>query len=214
LKIRFAFFSRTWRKRIVKFTGFSAHYDLVKGGGDLAVFSAGETVPAHLPTSDNKPDTVGTTTNVSSGATPAGLAEAQVPLMVLALPPGPPSTVTDIQAFDSSQVEQVSYDALCCSKIGETCQPGFAGRPQCCPGSQCDAPAASGGVTPTGTCVAVCKNVDEKCSSSADCCSSMVCGSKGFCRQCSGSNAPCGTDADCCTNYKCNKDNLCEQVVR
>lgn len=218
LKIKFAFFSRTWRKRIVKFNGWSKHFDLIKGGGDLAVFTAGETVPAHLPTADNSPDTVGTSTNVASGATPAGLAEAQAPLMVLVLPPGPPPGTTAVADWDASRLENVAYDGLCCSKAGETCQPGYAGRPQCCAGTECIAPPATGGVTPTGTCVAKCKNETESCTSTAQCCTggskTLVCGSAKICLECGALDAGCLTDQDCCFSYVCGADNTCRRKVQ
>lgn len=219
LRIKFFFFSRTWRKRIVKFNGWSKHFDLVKGGGDIAVFNAGETVPAHLPTADNGADTIGTSTNVSSGASPAGLAETQAPLMVLALPPGPPPGTTAVQAWDSSRVEQVSYDGLCCSKLGEACEPGFAGRPQCCPGSECQAPPPSGGVQPMGTCVAKCKAPTEACTSSGQCCQDgpqqMVCGPTGLCQECGGTGDFCKKDGDCCGSRTCNLTTQeCQGVVK
>ena len=73
LRIRFAFFSRTWRKQIVKFDGWSQHFDLVHGGSDPSVATASQTVPTSVDTSRN-------TTNVAAGQNAMGVSEPIEPM--------------------------------------------------------------------------------------------------------------------------------------
>jgi hypothetical protein len=94
LRISFCFFSRTWRKRVVKFNGFEFHYDLISGGNSLDVTvgarNPGDSHTVAAPTTGS-PD-AGTT--VASGATTMGLSETEVPLMQLAYLPMPESGST------------------------------------------------------------------------------------------------------------------------
>jgi hypothetical protein len=86
LRIKFFFFSRTWRKRVVKFNGWSAHFDLVSGG------SGPDFRPDKIPVVTNPvqspapldPETERSAANVAQGASSDGIAETQVPLMTLA----------------------------------------------------------------------------------------------------------------------------------
>lgn len=137
-----------------------------------------------------------------------GVQESQIPLMVLKAPSLPdPSLPAPVGVeFDKSQVEELSYDNLCCSKIGESCQPGDKARPQCCAGAFCAAPPPSGGVQPDGICQFACLGEGAPCTSMNDCCQSsptslMVCGSMKTCERCKLQNEPCNTDGDCCGNF-------------
>jgi hypothetical protein len=166
LRIKFFFFSRTWRKRVVRFNGWSFHYDLVSGGSDPSVTTTPQTVPG----GDGR-----TTTQVAQGEATMGRSEAQVPLTKLALLPVPPPIFNGDELSDAgvgdggdagpptiatlskSQVEEFFYDDLCCSKEGEEC--ASSGSPSCCPELECQ--VADGGTT--GVCGRGCAREGEYC---------------------------------------------------
>ena len=211
LRIKFFFFSRTWRKQVVKFDGWSKHFDLVHGGS----YAETQTVP------------VGTDTNnkyapVASGGVAAGLGEAQVPLMQLAslnLPAAVAPTTT--VPFNASKVESMFYDNLCCIKQSETCF-GYGARPECCPGLKCEisgTPPEDGGLNiAIGTCVKECSKINVECGTAADCCAIPgatgdgvpICGSAKKCTFCQRLDASCETEVDCCgANTFCNASKKC-----
>ncbi len=218
LRIKFFFFSRTWRKQIIKFNGFSFHRDLVSGkiGSDPGV----GVVPETLDT--NNPDA--STTNKVQGQTDLGLAEEQAPLAVLqpvalqadAAAPAPTASAH----FDAGAMEAPFYDNECCAKPGEDLPPGkdqctgaFGdagasappvpnGASPCCPGSRCVL------YVDLGTrCIVDCKTQGQTCSTNGDCCPvanhDVSCGSGGTCVECGHaaadtSGAACTQDSDCC----------------
>jgi hypothetical protein len=210
LRIKFFFFSRTWRKRVVKFDGWNKHFDLVRGGSYLEV----ATVPVGT-------DTNRASTNVSSGGVAAGLGEAQLPLMQLASLNLPAAVAaTPAVAFDAGKVESMFYDSLCCLKQSETCY-GYGARPTCCPGLKCQVsgpPPEDAGLNLTiGTCVKECLAINSGCSINEDCCSELVNGHKPYCssdkkcRVCASTGGSCKNALDCCgENDFCNAQNICE----
>jgi len=211
LRIKFFFFSRTWRKNILKFAGLPPqHFDLVQSSASQAIFSTSESVPAHLPTADNKPNTAGTTTAVASGATDTGLAETQVPLMLLALPPLPPATPIDPPVnLDLTNLEKAGYDSLCCAKASENCQTGLKGRPQCCPGLDCVANVPGTTAPADGSCQRQCNTSGTECNAHGNtCCSGLICATNGNCQACGQPNANCGNDGDCCAGSTCDPNTL------
>ena len=168
LRIKFFFFSRTWRKRIVKFNGWSFHFDLVSGSSSPDVTTKGQTVSGN--TGDPR-----ATTQVSEGRTTMGRSESQLPFMKLALlqpsdiglPDAGPDAAIEQVSVSTDKVRKFFYDNLCCSALGETCSP--TGAPSCCAPNVCLAPV--GGVP---TCIGppppVCVPLGSACASSADCC--------------------------------------------
>jgi hypothetical protein len=138
LRIKFFFFSRTWRKQILKFNGFSKSFDLLGDQGTIQSF----TIPG-----------AGSTVRAAMGAVAMGLSEAELPLVLLAKLPPPTIPMDDdagvpivepydagaanVAPLDKTAVGGFFYDDLCCSKQNEPC--ADAGRPMCCPGFQCTA---------------------------------------------------------------------------
>jgi hypothetical protein len=213
LRIKFVFFSRTWRKQIVKFNGWSEHFNLLSGGTEQVV-------------SDDpvlgKDDTKGLSANRTSGAATMGRSETQVPLMILArltVPPAgaaatlAPADAGPVVEFDASALQGFFYDDMCCSKT--TCSMSPLGRPKCCPGFECAITSGDAAIAVT-SCVPVCKKEDENCSSNADCCQGgprlMLCGTLNTCVQCAINGEYCDTTADCCTGGCAN--NVCTTIVK
>jgi hypothetical protein len=184
LRIKFFFFSRTWRKRVVRFNGWSFHYDLVSGssssGSDMSV--------SQLTVSGGDGRS---TTQVAQGTMPMGRSEAQVPLTKLALLPVPKPVFNGDQVVDAGfdgdaapsvavlskdQVEEFFYDDLCCNKLGEAC--ALSGTPRCCPEFECVVP--DGGTE--GTCEDTsCSGFGEDCYFNP-CCDGMYCDEDWTCR--------------------------------
>ena len=212
LRIKFFFFSRTWRKRVVKFDGWSKHFNIVQGGSSMPVGSIGSSAGASRTVASD-PSTARTTTQVAGGQAAAGLAEPQVPLMILAaLPvPQPGDPIPDAGTgnsvgFDAGAVQSLFYDSQCCLKLGDVCQP-HATRPACCPGMRCQGSDPSqipdGGVNlDIGTCVTVCKNPTDDCKTDVDCCQTgarpILCASDRTCEQCVTTGGACLDNHDCC----------------
>ena len=211
LRIKFFTFSRTWRKRVVRFNGWSKHFDIYQGNSDQSPNGATvspQTTSGTLPTvatgADAGAETAGTTTNVVAGEPTMGLTQAQVPLMMLqhvSLDGGTDGGTT--VGFDAGQVQEVFYDNLCCAKVGQFCNAGLS-RPTCCPGSTCVfGPTPDGGI-PIGQCVAECREQRETCTDSSECCPSTDTTSQAFCDSllrcnvCSLEDGDCNKDADCC----------------
>lgn len=222
LRIKFFFFSRTWRKRVVKFNGWSKHFDLISGGSDPSVSSTSQTVNAHLNTANNAPDTVGVTTNVASGAATMGLSESQVPLMILkhlTIPPPTDDAGTEAGApitFDAGAVQKFFYDDLCCLKSGEFCNPNAAARPGCCPGLTCPAADPDAGILFV-TCVPECKQLRQKCAASSDCCQTdggaqIVCNSLNVCAECTPNGQFCVNNSECCSGLEC-QNGSCQKPI-
>jgi hypothetical protein len=219
LRIKFFFFSKTWRKRLLKYNGWSFHYPLVSGklGTDPSVG-----VDAPKPIDPTEPDLGGATVQTVQGTTDMGLAEQEAPLAILA----PLRVVEDpnpsapVKPFDATALESVFYDNLCCSKPTERCPlPGERAAPgvvPCCPGTVCQADPDG-----TGVCVAECRQQGAACTTSSDCCPvpepqfEVSCGAQNTCVSCgipslTNDGAPCTRDSDCCgwqdpaNNVQCN----------
>jgi Lectin C-type domain len=205
LRIRFTFFSRTWRKRIVKFNGWSKHYNLVQGGGTIGNGTINSSEPeTQPPPPDSATDR--TTTTVASGEAPEGLGETQVPLMQLQPLPIPTTPFTTTTDFNSSQVQAMFYDNLCCLKPGLQCSPND--RPACCPGEHCEVPPTPPDaklIIDIGTCQVDCKPRGASCQNTGQCCqdvfdepTAVFCGAQNTCRVCAADGASCQVNSDCC----------------
>ena len=214
LRIKFAFFSRTWRKRIAKFNGLSGFtINIVSGKLGLDPTTAQDADQVAFTGSDKKPATE--TASVTAGTTDMGLNESQVPLLVLNTlePPTDPSQSDPdagaSQAFDAGAVQGMFYDNLCCSKRGEQClargerATRGSGKAPCCPGAACkpDSPNSTNFV-----CTVDCRDPGGACSVDTDCCSvpnfTSTCGDS-TCFRCgnvgsNGTGAPCTVVNECC----------------
>jgi hypothetical protein len=231
LHIDFLFFSRTWRKQIVKFNGFQLHQDIVSGGSDPSVST---------PTKGaGNPMTPGAgTAKVAGGSAPMGRAENQVPLMVLGYLP----EITDggregsVQ-FDAGDLQRPFYDDLCCSKQDQQCSQTPGGTPQCCPGFSCvlngivtscqknacanvaakctqDSDCCSNHCASDGTCSDSCARQGGTCTTGGDCCPGLQCGSLGTCvpLSCGLTDSPCLQDEDCCSGLTC-QSSICSGPI-
>jgi hypothetical protein len=216
LRIRFAFFSRTWRKQIVKFSGLPViKVDFVSGkvGNDPAIGTGTGTVDYQAR--DGRPAT--SSTNVVEGVKDVGYSEPQVPLLVLPMLPEPTEEVDPDAGdpFDASLVKGMFYDSLCCAKVGDPLTVGVdqclmpgdravrGGAVPCCAGLECQETAVG---TRCRTPIEECLPEDAPCASDGECCDvgdgRGVCNVDGVCAACgtevSGVGTPCAEDSDCC----------------
>lgn len=219
LTIDFWLFSRTWRKRIVKFTGFPPHrFDLVAASGSTQAVAIGG----------------GAIARAADGLASMGRSEAQLPFAFLnfLVPPAVTTSIADADLgtggssgtggaggtggasfgpLDKAKTEEFSYDTLCCSKQGEAC--ALSGSPSCCDPLQC---AGATEDTP-GTCqpkpALACANAAGLCGYRADigvtvtCCDGAPCPKNGICPSaCVGPGQSCSPDnvasitPHCCAN--------------
>jgi hypothetical protein len=213
LRIKFFFFSRTWRKKIVEFKGWGPlTFPLISGGG--------QSRPLDIPN--------GSSITLASGLVGMGRSESPLPFVLLnrlirpqsgALPDqsqggtagssgtggtagsgGTPGAIVNV---DKSQVEKFSYDDLCCSKQGQACPP--TAEYACCPGLVCNA-----GVCDPKPPVA-CSNSGQACgwdstlNVNVQCCSGAQCPNSGICpTACSAVTQPCGSGQPaCCPSLSC-----------
>lgn len=213
LRIKFCFFSRTWRKQILSFKGFSKHIELIKGGGTLGISVGPKSVPS------SKPATTGTTAQVATGETTMGRSESEVPLMQLqyvsertplpSVDGGVPGD-NDPVMVSTDKVESFFYDQQCCAKPGAACQENKSPFPACCPGAVCNVPKGAD----SGTCetIPTCGKESTACTKDSDCCQGLQCGSGGVCEQpptCGTTGTPCTQDATCCTELICGSQGQC-----
>lgn len=216
LTIDFWFFSRTWRQRIVKFTGWSRFYPLILQSGTYA--------PVNVPG--------GGTINGANALAAIGRAELPLPftyLEPLSLPDTPDETIDyygdgaggaggaggasgtggapTTAPVDTSLIEQFSYDNLCCSGKGQDC--AIAGRPSCCTPLQCigasEASMGQCGDKSAPACAppgADCGR-DFTTGDSITCCSGAVCPINGRCPalSCQPEYGPCTSPLECCPPY-------------
>jgi hypothetical protein len=232
LHISFFFFSKTWRKELVSFKGWSKHYDLISGSfGPNASVQPARAI-ASTATGEQQ-----TTTEVG-GTPPMGLAEQQFPLTVLMHLPANSQPFVDAGAdggdggdagdagdgaiatvpvptveFDASDIQGFFYDDLCCVKANATCS--TSGTPHCCPDFTCVSPDDSG----TGTCVVQCIADGGACrpGSPAGCCAGTSCNANGVCAPpvpCIPAGQSCNGNlsAVCCTTgTSCNDFDTCPE---
>jgi hypothetical protein len=179
VRIKFGFFSRTWRKRIAKFNGMTPiKKDLISGsvGNDPNV--AMRDSPIDYTTTGKDAPRINTRT--VEGTTPVGYSESQVPLLVLR-----PLSLDQLDdpdegtEFDDTQVAGMFYDNLCCAKATDPApsnrqcslpdeRPKPGEPPPCCGSLVCEEQSDGGTrcVEPTGACTPP----DEACTDDAQCC--------------------------------------------
>jgi hypothetical protein len=213
LRIKFAFFSRTWRKKIISFGGLPRiQLDLLNGkfGTDPGVNTRDDAVT--YTTENNQTATANA--KIVDGTTDMGLSEARVPLLMLPRLPVPdeeaPPPSAPAQPFETGQVRAMFYDNLCCTNLGDPVQPGkdqctigkvrperFGAVP-CCPGLECKIVVDAG-----SRCFVkdACQPNGGNCETAADCCDdTAACTAERKCvvGGCGGPGAECQGDADCC----------------
>jgi hypothetical protein len=216
LRIKFFFFSRTWRKTIVSFTGWSETIPLISKSDNTGPF----TIPG------------GSSAEKATGNTPMGRSEPQLPFTFLSrlfLPElsGSPLDHDEsgggggggsagggggggsggIGSVDKTKVEKFGYDELCCSKETETCSKTGRPNPPCCPGLQCNDSDVCEPIPP------VCADSGQSCGFDnttgkvVTCCSGDPCPKDGICPAACGVNEDaCDPDAEddgCCDGFYC-----------
>ena len=213
LRVKFFFFSRTWRKEIVHFNGFSFHKELVGGkvGLSASVGVDKETVPGEPPD--------GGSADKVSGNVDMGLSETRTQLGVLAPVDLPDASVENLPVahFDAGALERPFYDNECCGRpedappsdpTKDNCLaagvPATLGSPPpCCAGFNCVKVAVDLGLR----CVEPCHGSESSCNSDSDCCPNLICNSTETCQVCGLDNALCVNDHDCCGAQKCSPPN-------
>jgi hypothetical protein len=146
VKIKFLFWSKTWRKTFVEFPDVFESKTLNLVSGD------------------------GVSNNGASGYAPWGLVQMPWPFVTFArLTPATPPPSGPQVPFDKSKTEKLFYDSLCkCNPLGVEC---FR-QDDCCPIDPagtlplCFPEPASG-----KTICSTCRKENETCNNSADCCS-------------------------------------------
>jgi hypothetical protein len=179
LRIKFFFFSKTWRKVLLRFPGFSL-------GAPINLLSGGGTFPA-----------------IADDPAVWGTIAMPLPFIELAnlrtdtpLPP----TGTAV-ALDTTVVDKFFYDSLCqCKLDNQACV-----RPaDCCtPGASCFSDPF--GVVPDGSppgtkfCTS-CRNPGDSCNVNTDCCGNpnSICLPDHHC-SCVNPGGACSATANCCT---------------
>jgi hypothetical protein len=219
VRIKFGFFSRSWRYRIAKFNGLAPiEVNLVSGSvGDDPNVGLRDSPIDYTTTGSDVPRM---TTKTVEGVTPVGYSENQVPLLVLRpLPLDKLDDPDDGTDFVDTQVGGMLYDNLCCAKATD---PVFSGNrqcsladerpkpgdlPPCCGILECAALEGGGTrcIEPAGACTPQ----DEACTDDAQCCSDPYYSdfTEGRCEASSCTTCiklgndggpSCETDSDCC----------------
>ena len=203
LRIKFFFFSRTWRKKVVQFNGWSQNFQLIAAQGNTRIIDIRN----------------GSLTNSATGNAGMGRSEPELPFVFLTplvpdvplgnpdgdpdggVDAGPPAPATG--AVDKTAVQAFSYDELCCSKQGEQCSP--SGRPSCCPELSCSNGICQPEQPPACADVAQTCGFNDALGVEITCCSGLPCQKNGICPPlCVGHNAACGADTSpCCVGLSC-----------
>jgi hypothetical protein len=224
LRIKFFFFSRTWRKKIVQFTGWSLQFPLISGSGNVQLFS--------VRNGSNAPK--------ASGNAGMGRSEPQLPFTFLSrlfVPEqsGSPDDHDEsggeggtggggggggtggtggVATVDKSEVESFGYDDLCCSAQGQDCSETGRPSPPCCPGLSCESGFCAPEPPPE------CADGGETCGYDDDlgvvitCCSGDPCPKNGICpdvpTECTYSGYSCGSELPpCCPGLLCGSYGFC-----
>jgi hypothetical protein len=179
LKLKIAFFSKTWRKRLFQFDGICP--------GQIGDIPANPRAPCDITLLS-----MGGTTDVASSSFPWGTVRAEMPFPELA-----PLTTTAAQGrgtVNKAQVQELFYDSLC-TCIGppsaNSTHECFR-NDDCCPSNpRCFSNPVTGHNECTG-----CKVLADPCNVDSDCCAGTSC-FQNRCRILGGCNQGCETDADC-----------------
>ena len=204
LKIKIAFFSKTWRKRLFSFKGFCARPD------------GNPTAPLGAPCDVTLVSAVGTTT-AACGAFPWGAVRAEMPFPELTnlMTPAPEGTGT----VKTDRVEQFFYDSMCTcinNDLPTETRTCFRNDDCCSAKPICFSDAG----TPA-TCIA-CRSHAQTCrleNGDADCCAPQKCvtpdptnaPNNHICSGPGGCGTACVRDEECESDLKCdpNHGNQC-----
>jgi hypothetical protein len=179
LKLKIAFFSKTWRKRIFQFDGICP--------GAIADIPANPKPPCDIPLLS-----LGGTTDVASSSFPWGAVRAEMPFPELA-----PLTTAAPQGsgtVSTAQVQELFYDSLCTCIGPPSTNPTHEcfRNEDCCPSSpRCFSNPETGHNECTG-----CKAGGEVCNVDSDCCTGTSCFA-GHCRFLGVCFSPCEDNHDC-----------------
>lgn len=178
VRIKFFFFSKTWRKIIASFPGLGRKdFVLFKGEG-----------------------------GASTGSFPWGVTRLETPFLNLVLPSTPPGQrPPDAPAtvpFDPARAEELFYDSLCtCQPVNQPCSRGA----DCCDDVPfCFGDPAQGGKK---VCSGSCRAGGQTCNVPGDCCANAPkclvepnSNGVGHCSACKDDGVACSADSDCCGN--------------
>ncbi len=233
LRIKFVFFSRTWRKQIVKFSGLDPiTVDFVSGkiGDDDDPNVGVKTGTVDYKGRNGTPAT--SSTRVVEGTKDIGYSEPQVPLLVLPMLEEPTQEVDPNAGvpFEAEAVEGMFYDSLCCAKLEDAVVQGVdqclmpggravpGGAVPCCAGLECRETSSG---TRCGPPVQECLPEDSACTSDSQCCDigyGGICNPGGFCAACGveldGTDLQCTEDSDCCGGELSPPSAICDEGGR
>jgi hypothetical protein len=193
LKLKIAFFSKTWRQQILAFNGFCT-----KGEADCSV---------SLLSADG-------TTDAADGPFPWGSVRSETGFPDLANLTGPsPAGVQPASSVSLQQVEQFFYDSMCtCIGQNDNRTPGCFRNDDCCTNLICFDDPATAAEDPKCT---LCRAHDATCRNDADCCQvpggqPVHCDPQGnglkACEGPLGCFQPCNRDEECSFGLTCNFD--------
>ena len=191
LKLKFFFFSKTWRKTLLTFDGF-CHGDpnVPLDGCDLHLLSLGGSGA------------------VASGSVPWGALRQAMPFPKLAriTTAATPGLVKQ----DTNVVGKFFYDSLCtCIDGDNTAETRECFRSQdCCPNKPVCFHSPSGA---PAQCV-VCRDANQDCNVDSECCAGNYCNGS-VCKPKGGCGATCTRDLECagipCDGGRCYSDRVC-----
>jgi hypothetical protein len=179
LKLKFFFFSKTFRQRLLRFNGFCTK------PADLTKF------PCHIPILE-----LGSSTTLADLPW-ATIRMGQVLPKLKYLPYAPkPDPATATQPVDMKHLEKLFYSRLCsCVAPGKEC----ATNGDCCDGLSCSDDG-------TGKKTCSCRNSGQTCATDGDCCSGAACVNDGTGQKtcgCRNSGQTCAGNNDCCSGTPC-----------
>jgi hypothetical protein len=173
VRIKFFFFSKTWRRTLLQFNGFGpVTIPLISGSG-------------------------GTGSSAADGSHAWGTAQMPLPFADIKKLPANEVLPGVSAPLDTSRVEQLFYDSLCqCSKITEPC---FRNGDCCDKTEVCFSDPLKGGAKACSNCRAP----DDSCNVDSDCCSGNTCfhdpsNGKQYCSPCRGKSQSCNGPSECC----------------
>jgi hypothetical protein len=195
LKISVVFFSKTWRKTLLNFTGICA------GSPDSTI----EGCDFDLISFEGS-------TNAATGSFPWAEIRMTTPFPQLA-PLQPGASVTGFGFADINTVEQFFYDSLCTCIDGNNAQETrecFRDQDCCDETPNCFPEPVSG----RNECI-TCRVRGDTCNEDNDCCGipgRVVCnqsGATGICEGLGECNTPCTRDDECADDLRCTDNGVC-----
>jgi hypothetical protein len=181
LKIKFFWFSKTWRKTLLSFNGFCAG-----------------TSAQDLPACDLTLISLGGTADMASGAVPWATLRPESPFPKLQKILSYASEGTG--TVNKSIVGDFFYDSICTcidnTKADED-RECFRNLDCCDATPKCFHPPGGG----SNKCI-LCQNNDDVCNDGGDCCPGNICW-QGKCNAPHGCKGACLADADCAAGYTC-----------